>query len=398
MNATPHARSPGPVPDMTASLAPKARANDEIPAFPIPDLEQHTAVTEFVAKLGYGEFVTQTLTSPFGRNAIWAGETTSGGGLFVKQIIGNASDVDSRLRRIESFEKAYATVGADAMEQRGLRVPAVVGIDRDSATVVYRLLSDSKSGAQLMVDETFDNDTAYSVGRAAAALHDMPTTADLQLDTSLPALPSLDLVNGLPLETFENISFGEMQAWRLQQNDRPLIDALVELNRREMDAPKVPGHCDFRVDQLMLSGGDLYITDWEEFRLADPARDVGGFAGEWLYRSILDIVTTRGDDAVDESTLDHHSILLRGAQKVERLRPRIQSFWRGYQDTRGTLDEDFSIRATAFAGWHMLDRLIAGSSYRARLSGIERAAAGIGRGVLLNAERFSTVIGLGDAA
>lgn len=368
----------------------------DIPTMPVPDLEKHFAVTQFVADLGFGEFEKETLTSPFGRNAIWAGATTSGRGLFVKQIIGNSSDVDSRIRRIESFEKTYAAADSDSMQRQGLRVPAVVGIDRASATVAYHLLPDSKSGAQLMVDETFDNDAAYSVGRAVAVLHDMPTTSDLQLDMSLPALPSLDLVNGLSLQTFENISFGEMQAWRLQQNDRPLIDALVELDHRENVAPKVPCHCDFRVDQLMISGGDLYITDWEEFRLADPARDVGGFAGEWLYRSILDIVTTRGDVVVDESILDHDSVLRRGAQKVERLRPRIQSFWRGYRETRSYVDDDFSARATAFAGWHMLDRLIAGSSYRARLSGIERAAAGIGRGILLDAERFSTVIGLGD--
>lgn len=368
----------------------------DIAAMPIPDLDLHSAVKQFVSRLGFGEFERDSLTSPFGRNTIWAGDTTSGQGLFVKQLVGNDSDVANRMRRLQDFETCYASAEFDTMARRGLRIPVLAGFDFESKTVAYQLLPNSTSGAQLMVDETFGDDTAYSAGRAAAALHEMDVTPTLELDASLPALPSLDLVNGLPRETFENISFGEMEAWRLQQNDQPLIDALIELNRRESAAPKVPSHCDFRVDQLMMSDDELYVTDWEEFRLADPARDVGGFAGEWLYRSILDIVTTRGDIVVDESILDHERVLRRGAGKVERLRPRIQSFWRGYRDTREHLDPSFSTRATAFAGWHMLDRLIAGSSYRAKLSGIERAAAGIGRGILLNAERFAPVIGLGD--
>jgi hypothetical protein len=214
------------------------------------------------------------------------------------------------------------------------------------------------------------------------------------LDVSRPPLPSLDLVNGLPMQMFENVSYGEIEAWRLQQNDPELLKALVELRERETGAVRSPAHCDFRVDQLLVVGGAVLITDWEEFRFADPARDVGSFAGEWLYRSILDIVTSRGDDAFDESALDHAAVLSRGAAKLERLRPRICHFWSAYRSARTGLDGAFVERAAAFTGWHMLDRLIAGSTFRGRLTGIERAAAGIGRGILINPGKFAPAIGM----
>jgi hypothetical protein len=46
----------------------------------------------------------------------------------------------------------------------------------------------------------------------------------------------------------------------------------------------------------------------------------------------------------------------------------------------------------------MLDRLMAGASRTSRLSGIERAAAGIGRAALIDPDRFVTTLGFADLA
>ena len=44
-----------------------------------------------------------------------------------------------------------------------------------------------------------------------------------------------------------------------------------------------------QADRELIAGDEMYLSDWKEFWLADPAPDVGPFAGEWLYYSALDI-------------------------------------------------------------------------------------------------------------
>ncbi|MBB6374548.1 hypothetical protein BKA01_001770 [Pseudonocardia eucalypti] len=346
-------------------------------------------VERFLTGLGFGVFDRSGLTAPYGRNDVWAGPTSTGDQIFVKRLSGRTADVVARMRRLHLFEEVFR-----AQPGRPFDVPEYLGRDLEHGLVAYRMITGATGGAGRMVDETFDDAMARQTGEAVASVHAMVVPDGIQLDGSLPDLPSLDLVNGLPLAVYENVSHGELEAWRLQQNDLPLVRALAGLRQREVLATRVPAHCDLRVDQLLFSGGRLVLTDWEEFRLADPARDVGSFAGEWLYRSVLDIVTPRGGASPDGVGLDHHAVLRLGVAKLERLRPRIESFWSGYRSVSESVNSDFMVRATAFAGWHMLDRLLAGSAYRGLLSGIERAAAGIGRNVLLNPERFASAIGL----
>ena len=193
---------------------------------------------------------------------------------------------------------------------------------------------------------------------------------------------------------FDWSSFGQLSAISLMQQDGELAEGIKTLLAREEAADKVPSHCDLRVDQLLVRDSDVFIADWEEFRLADAARDIGSFAGEWLHRSVLDIVTNRGDDGLVDLELSHDLIVARGAEKLERLRPRIENFCRGYREVRPDTDPELWERATAFAGWHALDRLISSAARSARLSGIERAAAGVGRNALLHPKRFAPALGL----
>lgn len=361
--------------------------------FEAPDLDAQPEVEALLGSLGLGAFDRASLHSPFGRNDVWAGPTSVGRQLFVKRLRGSPDDVEARFARLHTFETVLAA-------QTGIPVdvPAHLGSDAASALVVYEFVPDGVTGAQHMVDETYDAGLARATGAGLGGIHTMSVPPDVELDISLPALPSLDLLNGLPLTMFESVSYGQLEAWRLQQNDPLLLDALVALAEREAAATRTPAHCDFRVDQLLVVDGKVVVTDWEEFRLADPARDVGSFTGEWLYRSILDIASTRGDAApgaevFSDSGMDHDAVLRRGVQKIERLRPLIEQFWLAYRSRRH-VDAEFAERATAFAGWHLLDRLLAGSAFTGRTSGIERAAAGVGRGVLLAPDRFATVLGL----
>ncbi|MFF5204386.1 class V lanthionine synthetase subunit LxmK [Streptosporangium sp. NPDC000396] len=355
------------------------------------DLSHVPAVEELLHRLNLGGFDRDSLQGALGRNDIWAGRTESGREVFVKRLIGAPEDAAARLRRTLAHERFVADAPAGV-----LRGPALLGYDEGAGVVVFDYLKGARSGAELMVDEIFDEDLSHAVGRAIGLLHGKPVSDPGAVDDSPFPWPSVDLLRGLPSSTFDNASFAELEAWRLLQTDDALIEAIEALLDRERSAEKVPSHCDLRVDQILLTENEFVVTDWEEFRLADPARDVGGFTGEWLYRAVLDIVTSRGDEHFHGATLTHEEVITRGIEKIERLRPRITAFWAGYRQARPWIDPGLAERAAAFAGWHMIDRLIAGAGQRSALSGIERAAAGIGRSLLITPHAFVSTIGLED--
>ncbi|MFE9170742.1 class V lanthionine synthetase subunit LxmK [Streptomyces kebangsaanensis] len=365
--------------------------NNSAATFKPRDLDEVPSVDALLVGLGTGPFVRDSLTAPVGRNDSWAGTTVGGRKVFVKHLIGPAADVRARMRRLLSFE-----CFAEGLPTAALRGPAFLGADEEAALVAYDLVEDARSGAELMIEESFGSELAERVGQAIGLLHEAPVGDSDALDRSWPPHPPEGFLQGLPLPVFESLSFAELQGWRLMQSDDALTRAIGELRAREREAPRVPSHCDLRVDQFLVRGADFLVTDWEEFRLADPARDVGAFAGEWLHRSVLDIVTTRGDSVFQDIELTHETVLSRGVEKMQRLLPLVTAFWRGYRQSRPVVDGQLATRATAYAGWHLLDRLMAGASRTSRLSGIERAAAGIGRAALINPERFVTTLGFTD--
>ncbi|NUR05174.1 MAG: hypothetical protein HOY79_54340 [Streptomyces sp.] len=356
------------------------------------DLDSVPEVDSLLERLGFGAFDRATLASAPGRNDAWTGTTAEGRKVFAKRLRGPEDDVRGRMARLLAFE---SFAGGDRLG--ALNHPALLGSDPDAGLVVFECIDGAQNGAELMVDQTFDDALAFAAGQAIGSVHAADPGA-AELETEPPSLPAAHLLRGIPEGLFDNISFGQISAWSLMQNDPELIEGVEALLDAERHAEKVPAHCDLRVDQFLVRNGVLYIADWEEFRLADAARDIGGFTGEWLYRSILDIVTTRGEAEGSSTFVDfeltHDLIVSRGVEKLERLRPRIENFWHGYRSVRPNVDPGLRERATAFAGWHALDRLMASASRTARLSGIERAAAGVGRAALLAPSRFATTLGL----
>jgi aminoglycoside phosphotransferase (APT) family kinase protein len=361
------------------------------------DLGSAPEVDRLLVRLGLGPFRRESVRSPIGRNDAWTGLTADGTDVFVKRLVGPARDTGARMRRLLSFEEfaAAASIGS-ATQAAGLRRPAVLGSDEADRLVVFERVRDARNGAELMVEETFTEELAHRVGVAVGRLHTTPVPPGVEVDGSIPPLPPVAFLRGLPMAVYVRSSAGELEAWRILQNDAELADALVRLRAAEVAAPKVPSHCDFRVDQLLVDDDGVVVTDWEEFRLADAARDVGAFAGEWIYRSVLDIVTNRGDEAFVDVEFTHDLIMSRGVAKMQRLLPLVHAFWRGYREVRGHVDPGLPERATAFAGWHLLDRLVAGASSASRLSGIQRAAAGVGRAAVVTPEKFVRTLGFGD--
>lgn len=271
--------------------------------------------------------------------------------------------------------------------------PRVLGWDEPSLLMVFELIDDAAGGGGLELRQWTGTGRAFIAGSAVGVVHEMPAP-DAGISALMgggpPPLPSAALLRGLPLPMFRSCSAGELKAWRLMQRDAALAAAVDRLLAQSERAPRVPAHCDLRLDQFLFPATrELpYLVDWEEFRLEDPARDVGSCAGEWLHRAV-----TRRTGPVPAAP-SHDDIMRHYEDGIEQARPVISAFWRGYREARPDHDPGLAARATAFAGWHMYDRLLAGARYSIRLDAVDRAAAGIGRALMEAPGAAARTIGL----
>lgn len=344
------------------------------------DLDTAPDVTELLDRLGLGGFVADGLTSFGGRNDNWAGTTTSGDRVFVKTVARAPDGSSPELDRTLAFEALAGRLPADSP----LRSPAHLGTHPEAALSAYRLLAGARSGSEVALDGDFDEALCREAGRAVATLHALdPAGADI--DAGEAPLPPLGWLEAFPWSAVHERSMAQIAAWKLVQDDAEVNAALRLLRERERSAPHTPAHCDLRFDQFIHHEGTLYLCDWEEFRIADPARDVGAFIGEWLFQATYSVFAPTGDPGapVLGFDLDHEEIVDRGSASLRRHIPRIAAFWQGYLACR-TPDPELAERAVGFAGWHMYDRLIATAQAHAVLNPVARAAAGIGRVLLLN--------------
>ncbi|GAB3460377.1 hypothetical protein GCM10027570_45270 [Streptomonospora sediminis] len=277
-----------------------------------------------------------------------------------------------------------------------LNSPKLLSSDTETGLCVFGYIDDAQTGAELAADDRFDIPLAELAGSALGTVHAGSRHYLADLDASQPHMPDPSLFIGLPRGMYDSLTIAEVDTWRLFQQDTPLVRAIAELCSAETANPAVPSHGDLRLDQFLISAGTLYVSDWEEFRLTDPARDVGNYAGQWLQRAVLDIVSAPAGSAFRDADLTHEDVMERGTANLARVRPLVERFWRAYRAQHTGADPGLPQRATAHAGWHLLERLLASASRTNRLTGIERAAAGIGRAALIHPERFASAIGLGE--
>ncbi|MGW5116440.1 class V lanthionine synthetase subunit LxmK [Streptomyces noursei] len=358
------------------------------------DLSSAPQVGALLERLGLGPLDPAHTDSFGGRNDNWAGPTASGTQVFVKTVRRASDGSVPELDRSLAFQQAAAHLPPGSP----LMAPALLGSDRDAALIAFELLPDASSGSELALDGTFDEDLCAAAGRAIGALHALPDNAVERHGPTMeePPLPPLRWLEALPWHVVRDQSMAQIEAWRLTQDDPDVMAALRQLRSREKYAPKTPAHCDLRFDQFVCHRNSLYLCDWEEFRLADPARDVGAFAGEWLFHATYSVFAPARNGEADAFTgfgLTHEEIVERGAQSLRRFVPRITAFWNAYH-RQCTPDAELAARATSFAGWHMFDRLIATAQSHAQLNPVARAAAGIGRSCLLAPQLTAPAIGL----
>jgi aminoglycoside phosphotransferase (APT) family kinase protein len=358
------------------------------------DLAKYPEVDALLGRLGLGPFVPGTLASPPGRNECWTGVTEHGSSVFVKKI--HSHDAAERLRRMVFF--------AERAGRAGLATPEVLGQDEENGVLVFRYLEGARSLLDLFSSseaddgaEEFDLEWCVRAGRLLAEVHALPSEG---FDTSEHPLPPLPLMDAIPLWAYTRQSGAELHLWQLLHGDRHVAEALTELRRSdtpEQVRPWTPIHGDVRLDQFLVSGGELHLTDAEETRMGDPARDVGAFAGEWLFQAVnrIPLVLQRTQDV--GQLPNHEEIVATGSAELDRLSPRTQAFFTAYLSRAGLDSEQeqaLAVRAARYAGWHMLDRMISIARERNRLAPVPRAAAGIGRSLLFNPAQFPASLGL----
>lgn len=348
------------------------------------DLDDVPAVDRLLVQLGVGTLLRESVTSVQGRNSNWCGTTERNEQVFVKQI--GPLDRELALRRTEQLARAGA--GKVSM-------PVLLGVDAEEGLVVSRLIERAVNGLQLANDGEFDVDRSHAAGESIAKLHNLDPDG---FDTTAHPLPPMRAFDGLRLAHYIEASSAELQMWGMLHNDRELIDAIRRLRACDDrdDIPRVPIHGDLRLDQFLVADDTLYLSDFEECRLGDAARDVGAFAGEWLYLALSLLPQSLAGSLAVGQVATHQQIVATGLAEIERRAPFVRAFHTAYAAHRPTTaaDEDFVARCASYAGWHMLDRMLASAGHTSRLSPINKAAAGVGRMLLLAPADFASTIGL----
>ncbi|MDN0194000.1 class V lanthionine synthetase subunit LxmK [Streptomyces sp. S.PNR 29] len=353
-------------------------------------LDETAAVDDLLIHTGLGSLAGQTDVRKLpGRNQNWIGTTDTGKRVFVKKLEGHPQASAARVRQCLAFDRILRKDTSTA-----LRSPQLLAADPEKGVLVFARVDDARTAAELIREEQLTSELAYSLGRTVGLLHDLPV-AELPHDEEIsPLLPTEELLEAIPAALFEASSAAELQAWSLMQNDAELGDALRRLLSHERLADRVAAHCDLRLDQFLISDGTVHLTDFEEFRAGDPARDLGGVVGDLLHRALLDAAA---GDRQGEEPPSRDRMLARLTEGIRKVRPQIMAFWNGYRDTRDSGDDQLAERVTAFVGWHLLDRLLAGARTAPRLAALPRAMAGIGRKALLTPAAFQSTLGLTEA-
>ncbi|MFD4785429.1 phosphotransferase [Rhodococcus qingshengii] len=317
--------------------------------------------------------------SRYGRNDNLHGVLIDGTGIFIKIF----DDTPEARRR-----QARSTAADRAVPNESNVSPRLLAW----ADAPPLLMFEDVEGSDLMTVPDADGwsaaDAAVVADCAAvlARLHAVPIDDTEYEEHSLPPVRAL---GAIPAEVYVAVSAAELHAWRILQTDTELAAELRRIAARDRAQTRSFIHGDVRLDQfLQRSSGEVVLLDWEEFRVGDPARDVGALVGDVLHRSLLRIV--RPTSRFHEE-FAHAEVLRRGGEVLEDARPVLVELWEKYQNGN-PVDADFTARATKFAGWHLFDRLLASAHRSVRLPPIALACAGIGRNALLRTDAFSSVI------
>ncbi|MFE6765457.1 class V lanthionine synthetase subunit LxmK [Streptomyces sp. NPDC057689] len=354
-----------------------------------PPLDAAGDVNVLLSDLGLGILREEQAGSFAGRNDNWFGPTSTGAAVFVKRM--NGRDMPGRIARMTAFDRAFAIARAHLTPSWD--TPRLLGLRPTHGLAAFALLEGAESLADLAPEGVLPVDLCRRTGRALAEVHMLPWPDAPQTPQDAPVAPVMRFLDFLSEKTWQTSSAAELELWSLLQHDAALADGLRALPRGG-GSGLVPCHGDLRLDQFLLHEGRLHLTDWEEFRPAEPELDLGSLVGEFVHRAVRCLTDAVDDDLADDPHAAHAAIMARGRLALTRIRPGVAALMAAYRSQRGPVD---TARIAARAGWHLFDRILAGARHANRLHPLDRAQAGIGRAMILAPQRSSGAIGLTEA-
>lgn len=272
-----------------------------------------------------------------------------------------------------------------------LRAPALRGQHDESHALAYEYVDVRSAFAESIRESDAAEPDVRAAGRCIAALHSLSVVAGARLDDTRPMFPPHG-PNAMTRDTYFGSTMGQLDMWRYIQRDQELLAGLNALVEESATCRRTPAHGDLRADQLFLAPGEVWMFDWEEFRLGDPARDVGAMLGELFYHRLRSTIV----DASIAGEPDDATVITAGAAAIDESRPLARVFWEAYTARLGDgiVDATFVDRAIAYFGWQLFDRALASGTYFGRVSALDRSLAGIGREAIVHARRYGAVLGL----
>lgn len=326
------------------------------------------------------------ISPQLGRNLSAIIRPTDGEPLFVK-IIGGL-EAEERFDRSVSFFNSADDVPV------GVHTPRLLESDRANCAVVYQVIDDATKMSNVVTDDDVSLSTWESIGAELAALHSWVPQRLKDIDTAQPSLPP-PADTAFSLDFYESASAGQLELFLILQSDEVLRQAITDLLSRPFTA--MPIHGDLRTDQILKQDETLWIIDWEDFRLGDPARDLGSLIGEIFFHHMRPLLKrANGKDGVTPQTMQTVGIEL-----IENAKPTISAIWNGYQHNCGLDDAELTAlldRVLGFVGWQMFDRSLSIGGFLGQISGFEKALVGMGRQMLIHRGGYATALGMGVTA
>jgi len=339
--------------------------------------EPHEAV--HLDRLGTACFKSFSATHTGSGNRIWTGTGGDGERLFLKQLLGRPAE--ERLLSAMAFEEYVSQLGDIDIAPRHL------GSDAENSALLFEALPDVHDGRALADASEFWESHAHAAGLLTRRLHSLEGAgATLPTQPAAPvALALREVFEGVPEQIYTDASGAEVESWRVVQRDHALAGAITELFASSRPVPRVPTHGALRLEHMLFREQSVHFTDWTEFGLADPARDIARFVSEFLLRAVRKTRVCGEDDSTGAS-------IERVLRELEYLRPLVVAFWRAYLG--GRVDPDLIHRSVAHSGVYLLESVLFGVEGRELLHRADRAALTLGRVLVITPSAFANKIGL----
>lgn len=343
-------------------------------------------IEELIVAKGLGNVCSKSIKIQQGRNSNFLLRTDSGNQLFIKSVIGEGENPKNAIR---STLLAESKLWHDGLKGKlgDVKILKLKAYDEERSIMIYDAISDVRNLAEYLNDSFTSPDMIVyveQIGCALAQLHCIDIGEMEQFMRPFQT-PPIGWFDALPWGSFSAFSSPLLVVWGRLQDDQPLKCALNQLILDEGTAKCCFVHGDVRLDQFLIDkNNELWLIDWEEFRVGDPARDVGAIIGELLHVAIV-AISKQAPTILNSlnGALTHEEILEIGSVALDNVTPLIHAFWDQYSKNK-TVDEVLLKRVLQFAGWHLFDRLLAASETQNRVTAFSWAAAGIGRKLLLD--------------